>query len=177
MLGGCSYQPNVDRNLHWFAVQTLYRHEKSVFRQLSDDGVETFVPTYRELRKWSDRNKVIEMPLFPGYVFVRISDSPIERVEVLRKPGVMSFVGNRQQTSAIPDAEIEDLKNVMQSGVPCAPCSYLKIGQRVRVRDGALRGIEGILVRVANEETVVLSIDLVQRSVMVRIQGYALDPI
>lgn len=176
MLGGCSYRPDVDPNCRWFAVQTLYRHEKSVFRQLTEDGVETFVPTYRELRRWSDRNKVIETPLFPGYVFVRIGDLASERVEVLRKPGVMSFVGNRQENSAIPDAEIENLKHVVQSGLPCSPCSYLKIGQRVRVRDGALRGIEGILMRVANEETVVLSIDLVQRSVMVRIQGYALDP-
>jgi len=176
MLGGCSYRPDVDPNFRWFAVQTLYRHEKSVFRQLTEDGVETFVPTYRELRRWSDRNKVIETPLFPGYVFVRIGDLASERVEVLRKPGVMSFVGNRQENSAIPDAEIENLKHVVQSGLPCSPCSYLKIGQRVRVRDGALRGIEGILMRVANEETVVLSIDLVQRSVMVRIQGYALDP-
>lgn len=177
MIGGCSYRPNVDPNLNWFAVQTLYRHEKSVVRQLSEDGVESFVPMYRERRRWSDRNKIIEMPLFPGYVFVRIGERPAERVEVLRRPGVMSFVGNRQRTSAIPDAEIEAMKNVVESGLPCSPCSYLKIGQRVRVCDGALRGIEGILLRVANEETVVLSIDLVQRSVMVRIQGYALDPV
>lgn len=168
---GCSSEPNA----RWFAVQTLYRHEKSVFRQLSEDGRESFVPTYRELRKWSDRQKVIETPLFPGYVFVRLGDLPSERVEVLRKPGVMSFVGNRQENSAIPDAEIENLKHLVRSGVPYTPCSYLKVGQRVRVRDGALRGLEGILVRVANEDTVVLSVDLVQRSVMVRIQGYSLD--
>ena len=173
MLGGYTYKPNSS----WFAVRTLYRHEKAVSRQLSEDGRENFVPTCREVRKWSDRQKVIETPLFPGYVFVRIGDFLSERVEVLRKPGVMSFVGNRQQNAAIPDAEIDNLKHLLRSGVPCSPCSYMKIGQRVRVRDGALRGLEGILLRVANEDTVVLSIDLVQRSVMVRIQGYGLDSV
>jgi len=160
---------------NWFAVQTFSRHEKTVASQLAQDGVETMLPLTRQERKWSDRKKILDFPLFPGYVFVKLSDFATERFRILRKNGVSGFVGGNHGAFPIPEDEIRNVRLLTQNKIPANSHSYLRVGQRVRIRDGALRGLEGILERVANDHSLILSIDLIQRSVSVRIEGYSFE--
>ncbi len=161
----------------WYAVQTAPRHEKNVATHLLGEGIETFLPLTIELRQWSDRKQRLELPLFPGYLFVRLEDYFSDRLRVMRKSGVVRFIGNQVGALPIPDEEIGNVRQLLKSRIGCQAHPYLKIGQRVRIREGALKGIEGILVRVANDRTLVLSVDLIQRSLAVQLQGYDVEVI
>jgi transcription antitermination factor NusG len=165
--------PNPPSN--WHALRTYSRHEKTVTRQLRAEGFEMFLPIYQEEHRWSDRRKHVELPLFPGYVFVRLADYVAYRVAVLRTPGVLGFVGNVQQASLVMESEIEDMRLLLSSGIACRPHPYLMVGQRVRIKDGALAGIQGILTSVENDRSLVLSVNLIQRSLSMRVQGYTLE--
>lgn len=155
----------------WYALRTKPRQEKVVQRQLETDGFEAYLPLQKECRQWSDRRKELEVPLFPGYTFVRLFDGALERVQVLRKSGVLGFVGASQRYAAIRDEEIQNIKLLLGSSVPFCPHPYLRTGQRVRITDGLLRGLEGTVLRVANSESLVVSIDLIERSLVVRLEG------
>ena len=161
----------------WYAVQTKPRHEKKVDRAFQEKGIESFLPLYKEKRKWSDRYQWVELPLFSHYVFVRIRETPQHRVSVLRTNGVFQFAGRAGLGTPIPDEQMENLLALAQHCIPMAPHQFLKIGQRVRVRGGALHGIEGLLVAIRNDKSLVVSVDLIQRSVVIRVDGFELDGI
>jgi transcription antitermination factor NusG len=162
-------------NSSWFAVQTRSKCEKKVTMQLGEKEVNCFLPTITEVRRWSDRRKTIDQPLFPGYVFVRIPNKDAVRSLVLRTSGVVGFVGIQGQGIAIPDLEIESIQRLLSSEVPFEPYPFLHVGQRVRVRGGYLDGIEGTLAAKNSDRSVVISVNLIQRSLAVRVTGFDLE--
>jgi len=161
----------------WFAVHTHARHEKTVSQELRELGITSFLPLVRQVRQWSDRRKIVDFPLFSCYVFVRLVPTNAERVRVLRLNGVLSFVGTHGMGIPIPDEQIEAVRILVEEELPVSSHPFLKIGQRVRIRSGALSGVEGILVSRSGERTLVISLDAIQRSLSVRIQGYDLEPV
>jgi len=163
--------------LSWYAVQTRSRHEKMVAQQLKGQGFITFLPLSTELREWSDRQKRVEFPLFPGYAFVRFSYGPQERLRVLRTEGVVNFVGTAGHGIPIPDRQIEHVQTLLANKIPFENHPFLKAGQRVRVRGGALNGTEGILVRQDADRMLVISVELIQRSLSIRLQGYEVEAV
>lgn len=159
----------------WFAVQTRPRHEKKVSLGLTEKGIHCFLPLQREKRHWSDRQQWVELPLFSQYVFVRIAHTTEVRVRVLRTSGVLRFAGATSYGTAIPDEQIDSLKSVVRHRIPLARYDFLKVGEKVRVRGGALDGIVGVLSAVKNDRTLVLSVDLIQKSVAIRIDGFEVE--
>jgi transcription antitermination factor NusG len=163
--------------MNWYAIQTRSRHEKMVVQQLQSQGIVTFLPLSSQLREWSDRQKLVEFPLFPGYAFVRLVYGPEERLRVLRTEGVVNFVGTSGQGIAIPEKQIEHVQTLLASKVPFESHPFLKAGQRVRIRGGALNGTEGILVRQDADRMLVISVELIQRSLSIRLQGYEVEAV
>ena len=161
----------------WYAVQTRSRHEKMVTRQLEGQGFATFLPPTTQLRQWSDRRKLVELPLFPGYAFLRMDYQPEQRLRVLGTEGIVSFVGVHGQGRPIPDRQIEHIQTLLTAKVPFESYPFLKVGQRVRIRSGSLNGTEGILVGRESDRMLVISVELIQRSVSIRLQGYEVEPI
>lgn len=159
----------------WYAVRTRSRHEKLVARQLETQGIESFLPLLTQTHKWSDRSKQVETPLFSGYAFLRMVHSSDERVRVLRTQGVVSFVGVQGCGTPIPDHQIEDIKTLIASRFPYEERPFLQIGQRVRVRGGALDGMQGILVAENGDRSLVISVEPIQRSLCVRVAGYEVE--
>jgi transcription antitermination factor NusG len=163
--------------LAWFAVQTRPRHEKKVSAELQEKGVSAFLPLISSKRQWSDRSRVVEMPLFPQYVFVRIAQTLHTRVSVLRTNGVSNFVGTRGIGVAIPDEQIERVQTVVTRGITATPHAFLNVGKRIRIRGGALDGLQGILTAVNGDQTLVVSVELIQRSIAIRIAGFSVEPV
>jgi transcription antitermination factor NusG len=157
---------------HWYVVYTCARHERTVSEDLQSKSVENYLPTYGELRRWSDRRVKIELPLFPGYVFVRIALG--EKRRVLSTPGVVRFVSLGGHPYPLPDEEMDALKNALQCR-PAHPFPYLSEGKRVRVKNGPLRGLEGVIVRRKGLYRMVLSIDCIAKSVAVDLEASDLD--
>jgi transcription antitermination factor NusG len=151
----------------WYVAQTCANHEKRVSEQLQQRAVEVYLPRYASVRRWKDRRVRLELPLFPGYVFVHLALR--HRLQVLQTPSVVRLVGFGGQPAALPDQEIEKLRQGLAGEMHFEPYPYLKIGQRVRVRTGPLHGLEGILVRKKNVSRLVVSLDLIMRSVAVEI--------
>lgn len=161
----------------WFAVHTRSKCERKVATQLGERQINCFLPTVKEVRLWSDRRKVVDQPLFPGYVFVQIPADDRTRVTVLRTNGVASFVGIQGQGIPIPDVEIENIQVLLSSKVPFEPYPFLRVGQKVRIRGGYLDGVEGVLAAKNSDASVVISVDLIQRSLAVRVSGFDLEPV
>lgn len=159
----------------WYAAQTRSRHERLVAYHLDARGIVQYLPLFTETHVWSDRRKKIEMPLFSGYVFVRIAACNERRVDVLRAPGVVRLVGSEPGGTPIPDEQIESVQALMERSLPWASHPFLKKGDRVRVRGGALDGVEGIFVKRNGLETLVISVDAIQRSLSVSIHGYDVE--
>jgi transcription antitermination factor NusG len=151
--------------LRWYAAYTCANHEKRVREQLDQRSVESFLPVYETVRRWKDRRMQLQMPLFPGYVFVRMA--LVDRLRVLQVPSVVRLVGFNGQLSALPDEEIEGLKKGLAGGVRAEPHPFLAVGRRVRLKSGLLAGMQGILLRRKGKFRVVISIDLIQRAVVV----------
>jgi transcription antitermination factor NusG len=160
----------------WFAVRTQSRFEKKVAAELQSKGIRVFLPLYPAARQWTDRRKVVKAVLFPGYLFVHHVPSSSVRVSVLRTNGVIGFVGVRGMGTSIPNDEIEAIQTLLDKRVPFAPYAYIRIGQRVRIRGGALDGIKGYLAAINQDESLIISIDLIQRSVAISIKGYEIEP-
>ena len=150
----------------WYAARTRPRHEKSVARQLTDRNLISFVPLYRSVRRWKDRQKELQLPLFPGYCFVQMLLD--QRLRVLQVPGVIDLVSFQGRPALVPDAEIEALRRTLD-GVQFRPHPYLRVGRRVRIEHGPMGGIEGFFVRRKDRTRVVISISLIQRSVAVEV--------
>jgi transcription antitermination factor NusG len=162
---------------NWYALLTRARNEKIVAQRLGEVGVTSFLPVVSELRKWSDRKKLVEFPLFSCYVFARLAPTNEGRLKALRIDGVYSLVGTRGEGTPIPEEQIEAVRRITEERLPWQSHPFLKIGQRVRIRSGALDGVEGVLLARTGESTLVVSIDAIQRSLAVRIDGYAVEPV
>jgi len=158
----------------WYAAHTRANHEKRVAEQLGQRAVEHFLPLYQSVRKWTDRRKRLEVPLFPGYIFVRL---PLqERMRVLEIPSVARLVGFDNLPAPLPDDEMEAMRNGLTGQLRAVPHPYLKVGRRVRIIRGPLESREGILLRNKSGFRVVLSIDLIMRSVAVEIAAEDIVP-
>lgn len=153
--------------LCWYATYTHARHEKKVAAQLEERGIDHFLPVYRSVRRWKDRRKELDLVLFPGYIFVRLTLR--ERLRVLQLPGVVRFVSFNGQPAALPGLEIEALRNALNQGVRAEHHPYLTVGRRVRVIYGPLSGAQGILLRTKTNCRIVISIDAIMRSVAVEV--------
>ena len=161
----------------WYAIHTRSQHEKSVAAHLQDQGIATFLPLVTEVHRWSDRRKLVRLPLFSCYTFVHMPFVPELWAKVLRVSGVLSFVGVRGQGVPIPEKQMESIRTILATNALCTLCPFLKVGQHVRIRGGALEGIEGILVERNGDRTVVISVEPIQRSIAVRIDDYQVEPI
>jgi transcription antitermination factor NusG len=163
--------------LRWYALHTRARHEKAVERRLSDQGMETFLPTTIQVHRWSDRKKKVEVPVFSCYVFVRCSLSAEDRTRVYRVESVHGFVGVRGASLPIPDDQIKSIQRVLTQSAPWRSYPFLKVGQRVRIRGGAMDGVEGVFLSENGDHSLIISLDAIQRSMAVRIDGYDVEPI
>ena len=163
------------RELPWFAVRVRPRYEKQVAQSIETKNIHTFLPLYAARRRWSDRTKEVHVPLFDGYVFCQLD--PSVRMPVLVTPGVLHFVGIGKTPVAVERSEMEALQKVIQFGSVVRPWPFMQEGDRVRVDDGPLRNTEGILLRGGDENEVVISVSLLQRSVSVKVDRAWLTPI
>jgi transcription antitermination factor NusG len=160
---------------HWFAVRVKSRYEKTVATIAHNKGFEEFLPLYRNRRRWSDRVKSVELPLFPGYVFCRLD--PQYRLPLLTIPGVLHFVGIGKTPIPIEESEIAAIQAAVQSGLYLEPWDYLEVGQRVLLQEGPLAGMDGIFVGTSRQERIVVSVALLKRSVAVAIERHWAIPL
>jgi transcription antitermination factor NusG len=158
----------------WWAVYTRHQHEKTLAEMLSLKGFEVFLPLYESTRRWKDRKKVIELPLFPCYLFIRGCID--HKLKVLTTPGVHMILHRGQQIAAIPDEEIESIQRAIGTRCLVEPHPFLKCGMRVRVVRGSLEGLQGILVRKKNLFRLVLSVDMLMQSVSVEVETSDVEP-
>jgi transcription antitermination factor NusG len=157
----------------WYAAYTRANHEKRVAEQLGIRSVEHFLPLYEAVRRWKDRRVKLALPLFPGYVFVRLALR--DRLQVLRVPGVARLVGFNGAAIALPNEEIEALKASLANGLQAEPHPFLTVGRRVRIKVGPLEGMEGIVIRRRNRLRFVISFDLIHRAAAVEIETACLE--
>ncbi|HLZ92196.1 MAG TPA: UpxY family transcription antiterminator [Candidatus Acidoferrum sp.] len=150
---------------HWYAAYTCANHEKQVAAQLEVRAVEHFLPVYSSVRRWKDRRVTLDLPLFPGYVFIRLALS--ERMRVLEVPGVVRLVGFSGRPATLPDEEMEILRTGLGRRLGAEPHPFLTVGRRVRITGGPFAGLEGVLKRKKSALRVVVSLELIQRSVAV----------
>lgn len=160
---------------HWYAVSVRPRYERVVSQHLKQRGFCSFLPIYRSVRRWKDRRKELEMALFPGYIFVNINAR--DRLGVLVAPGVLRFVTFQGQLAPVADSDIRSLELSMSASFTIRPHPYLGNGKKVRVRRGPLVGAEGIVLRRKDRFRLVLSIDMIMRSVMVKVDEGDVEPI
>ncbi len=165
------------QELRWYALHTRARHERVVEHRLREHGMETFLPVVQEVHRWSDRKKRVEVPLFGCYVFVHCALSPEDRTVVYRIDSVHGFVGAHGVGLPIPDEQIESVRTVLGQAGIWRTHPFLKAGQRVRVRGGALDGVEGVFLSENGDHSLIISIDAIQRSMAVRIDGYDIEPL
>ena len=159
----------------WYAIYTRHQHEKTVADSLSNNGMEVFLPTYGAVRQWKDRKKHLLLPLFPCYVFLH--GGLDRRVKVLSTPGVYSFVSVCGHPAAIQETEIEAIRTAVNSGLRAEPFPFLQCGDRVRVKAGPLMGIEGILIRKKSSFRLILSAELLQKSMAVEVDAFSVEPL
>ena len=167
-------QPN-DKLFPWFALRVRSNFERVAALHLRDRGFEEFAPTYKAERQWSDRKKTIDQSLFPGYVFCRLK--PDDRLPVLTIPGAVGLVGFGKGPSPIPDQEIESVRRMVGSGLLVAPWPFLAVGQGVLIERGPLAGVEGILEESKKAFRLVVSVQLLQRSVSVEVDRNWIRPL
>lgn len=159
----------------WWVLYTRHQHEKVVAEVLSTKGFEVFLPLYDSIRRWKDRKKMLSLPLFPCYVFVRGGID--RRLAVVTTPGVHMVLFHGEQVAIVPDAEIEAIRRAVDGPFRVEPHPFLKCGQRVRVTRGSLEGVEGILIRKKNLYRLVLSVDMMAQSVAVEIDATDVEPV
>jgi transcription antitermination factor NusG len=159
----------------WWAVYARHQHEKTAAEMMTSKGLEVFLPLYASVRRWKDRRKLLSLPLFPGYVFVR--GTPGRRLQVLTTPGVHMILNQGDQAATIPEEEIEAIRRTLEGNNRVEPHPFLKCGQRVRVKCGSLIGIEGILVRKKSVFRLVLSVQMLAQSVAVEVDAADVEPV
>lgn len=166
--------PNVDVAFPWYAVQVRSKFEWRVCNFLEAAGYDTFLPTYRDRRTWSDRVKELQVPLFPGYTFCRFNAE--RRLPILQIPGVVNIVSFGNQPAAIPENEISTVRTVVETDLTVRPWPFLQIGQKVRIQKGPLAGVEGFLVEFKHSFRLVVSITILNRSVAAELDGSWVTP-
>ncbi len=159
----------------WHAIYTRPRHEKALAKQLSERRIEAFLPLHGRFHRWKDRKKLVLLPLFPGYLFVRVCR--LDRLAVLQLPGVFKFIGFGGSPAEVPEAELQAIRATIDSGTGLEPHRYLNNGRRVRVCRGPLQDAEGILIRKKGGHRLVLSIDLIQRSLALEVDVADVVPV
>jgi transcription antitermination factor NusG len=167
---------SADGTPQWYAIHTRAQHEKAVVFHLQNEGIKTFLPLVSEVHRWSDRRKVVEVPLFSCYAFVNLCLVPETWAKVLRVNGVLRLVGTRGEGVPIPEDQLESIRALVSGKVPYTIYPFLKIGQRVRIRGGSLDGVVGILVTRNGNRTLVISVEPLQRSLAVSIDSYQIQP-
>jgi len=167
--------PGLYTEPRWYVAYTAPRHEKKIALQLRDRSIESFLPLYETVRRWKNGRHKVEMPLFPGYIFVHIPLS--ERLSVLKLPSVVRLVGFNGQPLPLSDAEVEAIQTCLNRGSQLAPHPFLAVGKRVRIIRGPLQGLEGIVVRKKSQFRFVISLELIQRSVSTEIEQNDLFPL
>ncbi len=166
--GSCNDQP-------WWAIYTRHQHEKTVAEILATKGFDVFLPLYESIRRWKDRNKLLTLPLFPCYVFVK---GGFERkLQIVSTPGVHMILYHGERVAVIPEGEIAAIRAAVDGRLNLEPHPFLKCGQRVRVLRGALEGVEGILTRKKNHFRLVLSVDMLAQSVAVEVNATDVEPV
>jgi transcription antitermination factor NusG len=160
---------------HWYAAYTCAKHEKRIAAEMGVREVEHFLPVYSSVRRWKDRRVTLDLPLFPGYVFVRLALR--ERLRVLQIPSVVRLVGFNGQPTALPDAEMEILRSGLSQSLRAEPHPFLTEGRRARIKSGPLAGLQGILLRRKGNLRFVLSVNLIQRSVVADVDAADIEPV
>jgi transcription antitermination factor NusG len=159
----------------WFALYTRSRHEKLLHRELAKKGIDSFLPLRKVMRHWSDRKKMIEEPLFKGYLFVRIPWT--QRLDVLNSVGAVRFIGPRPSDPLeVPDKELEAIRRFVSEDIQVDPFPYLKAGEKVYVRSGPFKGAEGFVVRKDKHCRLVISLDMLMQSVSIQIDEACVEP-
>jgi transcription antitermination factor NusG len=159
----------------WYAIYTRHQHEKIVDQVLTHKGFRTFLPLCATTHKWKDRTKALSLPLFPCYVFIK---GGIERrLQLVTTPGIFGLVSSGGQPAAIPEAEIEAIRLVIESGTPVEAHPFLICGKRVRVKCGPLAGVEGILVRKKNISRLVLSVEMLGTAAAIEVEAFQVEPV
>jgi transcription antitermination factor NusG len=170
---------NIDETMQqdsaWWALYTRHQHEKTVADMLTAKGFEVFLPLYESMRRWKDRKKMLSLPLFPCYVFVRGGLS--RRLQVVTTPGVHMILFYGESVAMIPEAEIEVIRKTVEGAYRVEPHPFMKVGERVRVIRGTLEGVEGVLVRKKNMCRLILSVAMVAQSVAVEIDASDVEPL
>jgi transcription antitermination factor NusG len=161
----------------WYALYTRSRFEKKMLSELSDRSIEVFLPMREVLSRWKDRKKKIWMPLFPGYIFVNHVDTPENRYRILNLPGAVRFIGFEGRAEPVPQNQIEAVRRFLEASISVDPYPYMKIGSRVEVIAGPLKGIVGILVEKRGKFRFVLQVDLIRQAVAVEIDASDVRPI
>jgi transcriptional antiterminator NusG len=161
--------------LAWYPLQTRYQCEKRVDAALRDEGFESFAPVQRETRRWSDRTKLVESPLFPGYGFVRMEADSKSLIKVLRLPGLVRFVTSGRELVAVPNDEIESVKALVDSNTSYEPGPFPVVGERVRIHGGCLEGVEGVLTAQTGRGEIVVSVGAIQRSLKIPLGSYQIE--
>ncbi len=159
----------------WSAIYTRHQHEKTVAEMLTMKGFEVFLPLYDSVRRWKDRRKLLRMPLFPCYVFVR--GAIARRLPVLTTPGVHMLLCEGDKVATIPEQEIQTIRRVVEGDFRVEPHPFLRCGERVRVIRGALAGVEGILARKKNMLRLVLSVSMLSQSAAVEVYAGDVEPV
>jgi transcription antitermination factor NusG len=159
----------------WFAVQTKPRHEKRVAAELAEKGITVFLPLVSALHQSTDRRREVTLPLFTNYTFVRIDGERNPRVSVLRTNGVVGFVGMQGRPVPIPDEQINAVQTILREGIPFSLHPFLNVGRKVRIRGGCLDGIQGVILAMNGDQSLIVSIESIQGSLAVRIAGYGLE--
>jgi len=161
----------------WFAVWTRSRQEKVAAGMLQTLGVEHYLPLKSELRQWRDRKQTVHLPLFSGYLFVRMDPTKDSRLQVLKTPGIAGFVGNNTGPSPIPDQQIEDIRTVLTKHVECSVLPFLEEGACVRVVRGPLAGVEGRLLQGNSSSRLLISIEMIHKSLAVSVSRQDVEPL
>lgn len=164
-----------DSDLQWFALKVRARAEKTAETLLTSRGFDVFCPTYAERRKYSDRIKTLEAALFPGYLFCKLAWT--NRFPVLSAPNVEYIVGFGREPTPIAHSEVTAVRSIVNSGTPCQPHPFLRVGQKVRLESGPLADLEGILVGKRGAHRLVVSVGLLQRSVAAEIDSAFVRPV
>jgi transcription antitermination factor NusG len=165
---------STDSGLPWFALQVRSQRESHVADQLSAKGYELFLPLYSSRKRWSDRIKKVELPLFPGYLFCRFD--PYDRLPILKTPWILQIVGFNHIPSPVDNEEISAVRTLVATGACAQPWPFIGVGETVRIESGPLRGVVGVLTQVKGDHKLVVSITLLQRSVAVEIDAALVTP-
>jgi transcription antitermination factor NusG len=162
----------------WYCLHTRSRHEEVVFQRLEDKRIHAFLPKLETWSRRKDRKKKIQKALFPGYLFVHEVMDPFHRLEILKTPGVVKILGNEKGPVPVPDFQIESIQTILNGKSSVTPFPYLREGQLVRVVFGPLKGCEGFLLKIKEgREKLIISVDILQRSVAVEIDGASVEPV